>query len=146
VAAPKGTPREIISYLEKKFKEVADDAEFQKIMKNLGQPVLYQTAAEYTVWFKQAYDQYGQLMKSMGARGEVRRGHGRGRNVRSPVRKGAVGPPRVGWPDCVSDSRNAHRAQSRRRKVSQARVLVVALLTMIFVPQTVTYLPNLLFK
>ena len=28
--------------------------------------VLYQNAAEYTAWFKQAYDQYGQLMKTMG--------------------------------------------------------------------------------
>jgi tripartite-type tricarboxylate transporter receptor subunit TctC len=66
VAAPKGTPKEVISYLEQKFKAVADDPEFQKIMKDLGQPVLYQNAAEYTKWFKQAYDQYGQLMKGMG--------------------------------------------------------------------------------
>jgi tripartite-type tricarboxylate transporter receptor subunit TctC len=66
VAAPKGTPKEIVGYLEKKFKEIAEDAEFQKIMKDLGQPVLYQNAAEYTAWFKQAYDQYGQLMKTMG--------------------------------------------------------------------------------
>jgi tripartite-type tricarboxylate transporter receptor subunit TctC len=66
VAVPKGTPKEIISYLEKKFKEIADDAEFQKIMKDLGQPVMYQNAAEYTTWFKAAYDQYGQLIKSLG--------------------------------------------------------------------------------
>ncbi len=65
VAAPKGTPKEIIGYLEKQFKAIAEDAEFQKIMKDLGQPVLYQNAAEYTAWFKQAYDQYGQLMKTM---------------------------------------------------------------------------------
>jgi len=66
VAVPKGTPKEIISYLEKKFKEIADDAEFQKIMKDIGQPVLYQNAAEYTAWFKAAYDQYGQLIKTLG--------------------------------------------------------------------------------
>jgi tripartite-type tricarboxylate transporter receptor subunit TctC len=66
VAVPKGTPKEIIGYLEKKFKEIADDAEFQKIMKDLGQPVLYQNAAEYTAWFKDAYDQYGKLIKTLG--------------------------------------------------------------------------------
>jgi len=66
VAVPKGTPKEIISYLEKKYKEIADDAEFQKIMKDIGQPVMYQTAEEYKVWFKQAYDQFGQLVKSLG--------------------------------------------------------------------------------
>ena len=66
VAVPKGTPKEIISYLEKKYKEIADDAEFQKIMKDIGQPVMYQTAEEYNVWFKQAYDQFGGLVKSLG--------------------------------------------------------------------------------
>lgn len=66
VAAPKGTPKEVIAYLEKKFKEISADAEFNKIMKDLGQPVLYQEAEEYKVWFKQAYDQYGQLIKTLG--------------------------------------------------------------------------------
>jgi tripartite-type tricarboxylate transporter receptor subunit TctC len=66
IAVPKGTPKEIIVYLEKKFKELTEDAEFQKIMKDLGQPVLYQNAAEYTTWFKAAFDQYGQLNKSLG--------------------------------------------------------------------------------
>lgn len=66
VAAPRGTPKDVIAYLEKKFKDVADDAEFQKIMKDIGQPVNYMPAAEYNVWFKQAYDQYGTLYKSLG--------------------------------------------------------------------------------
>jgi tripartite-type tricarboxylate transporter receptor subunit TctC len=66
VAAPKGTPKEVIAYLEKKFKEVADDPEFKKIMTDLGQPVNYQNAAEYNVWFKQAYDQFGSLYKTLG--------------------------------------------------------------------------------
>ena len=66
VAVAKGTPKEVISYLEKKFKEIADDAEFQKIMKDIGQPVMYQSAEEYKVWFKQAYDQFGSLYKSLG--------------------------------------------------------------------------------
>lgn len=66
VAAPKGTPKEVISYLEAKFKQVAEDPEFQKIMKDIGQPVMYQNSAEYTVWFKQAYDQFGSLYKTLG--------------------------------------------------------------------------------
>jgi tripartite-type tricarboxylate transporter receptor subunit TctC len=65
IAVAKGTPKEIVSYLEKKFKEIAEDAEFQKIMKSVGQPVMYQNAAEYRVWFKQAYDQYGMLLKTL---------------------------------------------------------------------------------
>jgi tripartite-type tricarboxylate transporter receptor subunit TctC len=65
IAAPKGTPKEIMSYLDKKFKEVCDDAEFQKIMKDIGQPVLYQSSEEYKVWFKNAYDQFGQLVKTL---------------------------------------------------------------------------------
>ncbi|HWI15274.1 MAG TPA: tripartite tricarboxylate transporter substrate binding protein, partial [Burkholderiales bacterium] len=66
IAVAKNTPKEITGYLEKKFKEVADDAEFQKIMKDIGQPVMYQNAEEYKVWFKQAYDQFGTLYKSLG--------------------------------------------------------------------------------
>ena len=66
VAVPKGTPKEVTAYLEKKFKEVTEDPEFQKIMKDIGQPVMYQGAEEYKVWFKQAYEQYGALYKSLG--------------------------------------------------------------------------------
>jgi tripartite-type tricarboxylate transporter receptor subunit TctC len=66
VAVPKGTSKEIVGYLARKFKEVADDAEFQKIMKDIGQPVMYQGPEEYRVWFKQAYDQFGQLIKTLG--------------------------------------------------------------------------------
>lgn len=65
VAAPKGTPKEVLSYLEGKFKQIADDPEFNKIMKDIGQPVMYQNAADYDVWFKQAYDQFGALLKTL---------------------------------------------------------------------------------
>jgi tripartite-type tricarboxylate transporter receptor subunit TctC len=64
--AVNGRAKEITAYLEKKSKEVADDAEFQKIMKDIGQPVMYQNAEEYKAWFKQAYDQFGTLYKSLG--------------------------------------------------------------------------------
>lgn len=66
IAAPKGTPKEVMAYLDAKFKAICEDAEFQKIMKDLGQPVLYQPAEEYKVWFKKAYDQFGELVKTLG--------------------------------------------------------------------------------
>jgi tripartite-type tricarboxylate transporter receptor subunit TctC len=66
VAVPKGTPKEVVAYLEKKFKDISEDAEFQRIMKDLAQPVLYQNAEEYRVWAKQAHEQYGQLIKTLG--------------------------------------------------------------------------------
>jgi tripartite-type tricarboxylate transporter receptor subunit TctC len=66
VAAPKGTPPEVIKYLEKKFQEVANDPEFKKIMGDLGQPVDYMNAADYKVWFKKSYDQFGELYKTLG--------------------------------------------------------------------------------
>src|SRR5512136_550667 len=42
VAAPKGTPPEVIGYLAERFKKVCDDPEFVKSMKDIGQPVMYQ--------------------------------------------------------------------------------------------------------
>lgn len=66
VAAPKGTAKEVIAYLAGKFKDVAADPEFNRIMKDIGQPVMYQGSEEYRVWFKQAYDQFGQLIKTLG--------------------------------------------------------------------------------
>jgi len=66
VAAPKGTPKEVIAYLEKKFQEIANDAEFRKIMGDLGQPVDYMNAADYKAWFRKSYDQFGSLYKTLG--------------------------------------------------------------------------------
>lgn len=66
IAVAQNTPQEIVSYLEKKFEEVADDPDFQKAMKDIGQPVLYLSAAEYAAWFKATYDQAGSLIKTLG--------------------------------------------------------------------------------
>lgn len=66
VAVPKGTPKEITAYLEKKFKDISEDAEFNKIMKDLAQPVMHQSGEAYLVWAKQASDQYAQLIKTLG--------------------------------------------------------------------------------
>jgi tripartite-type tricarboxylate transporter receptor subunit TctC len=66
VAFPKGTAKEIVAYWDKKFKEVGEDPEFVKILKDIGQPVNYLPAAEYRVWAKEAYDVFGKSLKEFG--------------------------------------------------------------------------------
>jgi len=63
VAAPKGTPPEAVRYLEERFKKVCDDPEFIKAMKDIGQPVMYQGAQEFTKFMKEGFAQYGQMIK-----------------------------------------------------------------------------------
>jgi putative tricarboxylic transport membrane protein len=65
IAAPKGTPKPVVAYLEKRCKAISEDPEFARIMKDIGQPVNYQGADEYKVWFKGAYDQFGSLLKTL---------------------------------------------------------------------------------
>ncbi|MDR7419712.1 MAG: tripartite tricarboxylate transporter substrate binding protein [Armatimonadota bacterium] len=62
VAVPKGTPSDVILYLAAAFKEISVDPEFVKIMKDIGQPIMYQGPEEYKVWFKQAFEQAGRLV------------------------------------------------------------------------------------
>jgi tripartite-type tricarboxylate transporter receptor subunit TctC len=63
VAAPKGTPKEVVSYLEAAFRKVTEDPGFREEMKNVGQPVMYQDAATYAKWLEMAKDDYGKLVK-----------------------------------------------------------------------------------
>ncbi len=63
VAAPKGTPPEVIRYLSERFKKVCDDQEFVKSMKDIGQPVMYQNPQEFGKFLKQGFDQYGKMIK-----------------------------------------------------------------------------------
>lgn len=67
IAAPKGTPKEVVSYLDARMKEIASDAEFKKIMADLGQPVMYLPGAEYGPWLQRASAQYGELLKTFTA-------------------------------------------------------------------------------
>ncbi len=66
VAAPKGTPKEIVAALQGRLQKIAEDPEFRKIMAELGQPVNYMPGAEYRTWLKAQYDQYGMLIKTLG--------------------------------------------------------------------------------
>jgi len=66
LAVPAGTPKEVIQYLAAGFKKIAEDPDFQKIMKDIGQPVMYMGPEEYKSWLLRAYDDYGKFIKLSG--------------------------------------------------------------------------------
>jgi len=63
VAAPKGTPPEVVRYLAEGFKKVCEDPEFIKAMKDIGQPVMYQGPQEFGQYLKSGFEQYGKMIK-----------------------------------------------------------------------------------
>jgi tripartite-type tricarboxylate transporter receptor subunit TctC len=63
VAAPKGTPLEVIQYLSERFKKVCDDPEFLKSMRDIGQPVMYLGPADFGKYLQAGFEQYGKLIK-----------------------------------------------------------------------------------
>jgi tripartite-type tricarboxylate transporter receptor subunit TctC len=65
VAAPAGTPKETIKYIEGNIKKICDDPEFQKVMATLNQPVMYQGSEEFTKFIKQATADYAALIKKL---------------------------------------------------------------------------------
>jgi tripartite-type tricarboxylate transporter receptor subunit TctC len=66
VAAPKGTPKEIVAALESRLQKISADPEFAKIMGDLGQPVNFMPGAEYRTWLKAESDHYASLIKTLG--------------------------------------------------------------------------------
>ncbi|OGP78789.1 MAG: hypothetical protein A2V86_15550 [Deltaproteobacteria bacterium RBG_16_49_23] len=65
VAAPKGTPSEVIQYLTERFKKVSEDPEFIQAMKDIGQPVMYQGSSDFGKFLKEGFVKYGQLIKEL---------------------------------------------------------------------------------
>ena len=63
MAAPKGTPPEILQYLTDRLKKLCEDPEFVKAMKDIGQPVMYLPPQECVKFLKDGSDQYGKLIK-----------------------------------------------------------------------------------
>jgi tripartite-type tricarboxylate transporter receptor subunit TctC len=63
VAAPKGTPPEVIAYLTERFKKVCDDPEFIKEMKDIGQPVMYLGPDAFGKFLQQGFQEFGKLIK-----------------------------------------------------------------------------------
>ena len=63
VAAPKGTPSEVIGYLSERFRKVSEDPEFIKSMKDIGQPVMYLGPEDFGKYLKEGFEQFGKLIK-----------------------------------------------------------------------------------
>lgn len=66
IALPMNTPPEIKKYYENLFKKITDDADFNKLMSDMWQPVQYQNEADFKKFFKEVFDDYGRLVKEFG--------------------------------------------------------------------------------
>lgn len=65
VAAPLGTPPEIIEYLSSTLKKVCEDPEFKKAMASISQPIDYLNTKDWTAFMQRAYKDYGDLIKEL---------------------------------------------------------------------------------
>jgi tripartite-type tricarboxylate transporter receptor subunit TctC len=65
MAAPAGTPKETVTFLETTLKKVSEDAEFKKIMADLDQPIMYQDSAAFAKFLQEALADYGKLIKDL---------------------------------------------------------------------------------
>jgi tripartite-type tricarboxylate transporter receptor subunit TctC len=65
VAAPAGTPKEVVKEIEATIKKVCEDAEFKATMANLSQPIMYQGSEDFAKFIKQATADYALLIKQL---------------------------------------------------------------------------------
>lgn len=65
IAAPAGTPKEVVNYLADVLKKVSEDPDFKAAMKNLSQPILYMGPDDFSKFFKDAYDYFGKTVKDL---------------------------------------------------------------------------------
>ena len=63
VAAPKGTPPEVIAYLTDRFKKVCEDPEFIGAMKDIGQPVMYLGPEAFAKFLQEGFAEFGKLIQ-----------------------------------------------------------------------------------
>jgi tripartite-type tricarboxylate transporter receptor subunit TctC len=66
IAAPKGTPKEIIEVLEKAVAKVVKSEEFVKFMKNRGFGIYYLNTEDFAKAVAQADKDNGEIMKAAG--------------------------------------------------------------------------------
>ncbi|MDF2524863.1 MAG: hypothetical protein K0R31_2504, partial [Clostridiales bacterium] len=66
VAVAKNSSPEIIAYYEDIFKKITDDAEYKQAMTNIVVSSQYMNTADFTKMFKQAYDDFGKVVKDLG--------------------------------------------------------------------------------
>jgi tripartite-type tricarboxylate transporter receptor subunit TctC len=65
VAAPAGTPKDVVKYIETTVLKICKDAEFMDTMKNLNQPIMCQGSEDFTKFIKQATADYAKLIKEL---------------------------------------------------------------------------------
>lgn len=66
IAVPQKTPQAVIDYYADVFKKITDDPDFKKAMQDMLQPVQYMGPDEFSKFMRQAYDDYGKLIKELG--------------------------------------------------------------------------------
>lgn len=66
VAAPPGTPKEIVHKLATAFKKANDDPEFRKKMTEMGFDLLWRGPEEYTQWIQKRTTYYQNLLRDFG--------------------------------------------------------------------------------
>jgi tripartite-type tricarboxylate transporter receptor subunit TctC len=66
IAAPKGTPKEIVAVLEKAIAKVVQSDDFVKFMKNRGFGIYYLNTADFAQALAQADKDNGEIMKAAG--------------------------------------------------------------------------------
>lgn len=65
LAAPAGTPKEVIKYIEGNIRKICGDPEFKKTMANLNQPVMYLGSEDFAKFMRQATADYAKLIKEL---------------------------------------------------------------------------------
>jgi len=65
IAAPKGTPAEIVAYYEETLKKISEDPDFKKGMADAFQPAMYLNSKDFTALSKQTFDTYGKTIKDL---------------------------------------------------------------------------------
>jgi len=65
VAAPAGTPKEVVRYIDGTIKKICNDPEFLKLMASINQPVMYLGSDDFGKFMKQATADYAKLIKDL---------------------------------------------------------------------------------
>ena len=65
LAAPAGTPKEVVKYIEGTIRKICNDPEFKKTMENLNQPIMYQGSEDFAKFMRQATADYAKLIKQL---------------------------------------------------------------------------------
>lgn len=64
--APKGTPADVLDYMNNAIKQAYNDPELQKEMDTLGYAARYTTRAEYSAWLEDIYTSFADFVQTLG--------------------------------------------------------------------------------